>query len=100
MLTFLTLVFGELADELIALVVDGSKRATAGAVTIDGVDGAYVDGGMVTSADEVCRSAPTPVVLLFGEFDSTAGKILSTTALLALFSLVALPAGVLIDQHD
>lgn len=38
-------------------------------------------------------------VLLFGEFDSTAGKILSTTALLALFSLVALPGGVLIDQR-
>jgi hypothetical protein len=37
------------------------------AISIDGVDGAYVDGSMVTSADEVCRSAPTPVVLLFGE---------------------------------
>ena len=38
-------------------------------------------------------------VLLFGEFDETTGKILSTTALLALFSLVALPGGVLIDQR-
>lgn len=38
-------------------------------------------------------------VLLFGEFDETTGKILLTTALLALFSLVALPGGVLIDQR-
>ena len=38
-------------------------------------------------------------VLLFGEFDETTGRILFTTALLALFSLVALPGGVLIDQR-
>lgn len=38
-------------------------------------------------------------ILLFGEFDETAGRILGTTGLLALFSLVALPAGILLDQN-
>ena len=37
------------------------------AITIDGVEGVYVDGTLATSADGVCRSAPTPVALLFGE---------------------------------
>jgi hypothetical protein len=36
--------------------------------------------------------------LLFAEFDDTAGRILATTALLAVASLFALPAGVLLDQ--
>jgi hypothetical protein len=36
--------------------------------------------------------------LLFAEFDDTAGRILATTALLALASLFGLPAGVLLDQ--
>lgn len=36
--------------------------------------------------------------LLFAEFDDTAGRILGTTALLAAASLLALPAGILLDQ--
>jgi hypothetical protein len=38
-------------------------------------------------------------ILLFAEFDETAGKILWTTTLVALFSLFALPSGVLLDQN-
>jgi MFS family permease len=38
-------------------------------------------------------------VLLFGSFGDTAGKILATTALLGAFSLLALPAGMLLDQR-
>ena len=37
------------------------------AITIDGVEGVYVDGSLAASAEAVCRSAPTPVALLFGE---------------------------------
>ena len=37
-------------------------------------------------------------ILLFAEFDELAGRILATTALLGLFSLLSLPAGVLLDQ--
>jgi MFS family permease len=37
--------------------------------------------------------------LLFAEFDDTAGRILATTALLSLASLLSLPAGVLLDQR-
>jgi hypothetical protein len=36
--------------------------------------------------------------LLFAEFDDTAGRILATTALLSLASLLSLPAGVLLDE--
>jgi hypothetical protein len=36
-------------------------------------------------------------ILLFGEFDDTAGRILATTGALAVASLLALPAGVLLD---
>jgi len=36
--------------------------------------------------------------LLFAEFDDTAARILGTTALLSLASLLALPAGALLDQ--
>ena len=39
------------------------------------------------------------LVLLFAEFDETAGRILTTTALLSLFSLLSLPAGVLLDER-
>jgi hypothetical protein len=38
------------------------------------------------------------IVLLFAELDETTGRILGTTALLSLFSLLGLPAGVLLDQ--
>ncbi|MGE5690065.1 MAG: hypothetical protein ACM33B_05875 [Pseudomonadota bacterium] len=37
-------------------------------------------------------------VLLLGEFGDTEGRILATTGLLALFGLLALPSGVLLDQ--
>jgi hypothetical protein len=38
-------------------------------------------------------------ILLFGEFGQTEGRILATTALLALFGLLELPAGILLDQE-
>jgi hypothetical protein len=38
------------------------------------------------------------VILLFGEFGQTEGRILTTTMLLAGFGLLALPAGFLFDQ--
>ena len=38
------------------------------------------------------------LIVLFAEFDETAGRVLATTALLALYSLFSLPAGVLLDQ--
>ena len=53
--------------------------------------------GLIASL--VLTAAMAIGVLLFGEFDETTGRILMTTALLALFSLVALPGGVLIDQR-
>jgi drug/metabolite transporter (DMT)-like permease len=37
--------------------------------------------------------------LLFAEFDETAGRILATTGLLSLASLLSLPAGVLLDRR-
>ena len=37
-------------------------------------------------------------ILLFGDFGDTEGKILGTTAMLAGYGLLALPAGFLIDQ--
>lgn len=37
-------------------------------------------------------------ILLFGEFGDTEGRILGTTALIAFYGLLALPAGVLFDQ--
>jgi hypothetical protein len=37
-------------------------------------------------------------ILVFGEFDETSGRILATTGLIGLFSLLSLPAGVLIDR--
>lgn len=47
----------------------------------------------------LCVTAAIAVgTLLFAEFDDRAGRILGTTALLALASLLGLPAGVLLDQ--
>ena len=43
------------------------EAASPVAITIDGVEGVYVDGSLAATADAVCRSAPTPVALLFGE---------------------------------
>jgi hypothetical protein len=37
-------------------------------------------------------------ILLFAEFDDTSGRILATTGLIGLFSLLSLPAGVLLDR--
>jgi hypothetical protein len=37
-------------------------------------------------------------ILVFGEFDDTSARILATTGLIGLFSLLSLPAGVLIDR--
>lgn len=37
-------------------------------------------------------------ILLFGHFGETEGKILGTTAMLAAYALLALPAGFLLDQ--
>ena len=52
--------------------------------------------GLIASL--VATAAIAIGVLLFGEFDETTARILSTTAILALASLLALPAGVLLDQ--
>lgn len=38
-------------------------------------------------------------ILLFGRFGDTEGRILGTTMFLAGFGLLALPAGILFDQH-
>jgi MFS family permease len=48
----------------------------------------------------LCVTAAVAIgTLLFAEFDDTAGRILATTALLSLASLLSLPAGVLLDQR-
>jgi len=39
-------------------------------------------------------------ILLFAEFDDTSGRILATTALIGLFSLLTLPAGALLDRGE
>jgi hypothetical protein len=47
----------------------------------------------------MCATAALAVgVLLFSEFDETSARILCTTGALAFFSLLALPAGVLLDR--
>jgi hypothetical protein len=51
---------------------------------------------LVTS---MCATAALAVgILLFSEFDETSGRVLGTTGALAFFSLLALPAGVLLDR--
>ena len=51
---------------------------------------------LVTS---LCATAAIAIfTLIFAEFDETAGRILATSALISLFSLLSLPAGVLLDQ--
>ena len=52
--------------------------------------------GLIASL--VATAAIAIGVLLFGDFNDTTSRILLTTALLALASLLALPAGVLLDQ--
>jgi membrane protein YdbS with pleckstrin-like domain len=52
-----------------------------------------------TLVASLCLTAAIAIgTLLFAEFDDRAGRILGTTALLALASLLAMPAGVLLDQ--
>jgi hypothetical protein len=47
----------------------------------------------------LCTSALIAIaILLFGEFDDTTARILATTGLIGLYSLVSLPGGVLLDQ--
>jgi hypothetical protein len=47
----------------------------------------------------MCATAALAIgILLFSEFDETAGRILGSTAALSFFSLLALPAGVLLDR--
>ena len=52
--------------------------------------------GLIASL--VATAAIAIGVLLFGDFNDTTSRILVTTAILALASLLALPAGVLLDQ--
>ncbi|HSK17366.1 MAG TPA: hypothetical protein VK915_14520 [Gaiellaceae bacterium] len=48
----------------------------------------------------LCVTAAVAIgTLLFAEFDDTAARILGTTALLSLASLLSLPAGALLDQR-
>lgn len=54
-------------------------------------------GGLIVSLGVTAALAIG--ILLFSEFDETTGKILMTTALVAAFSVVSLPAGVLLDQR-
>jgi hypothetical protein len=47
----------------------------------------------------MCATAALAIgILLFSEFDETAARILGSTAALSFFSLLALPAGVLLDR--
>jgi hypothetical protein len=47
----------------------------------------------------MCATAALAVaILLFSQFDETAGRVLGSTAALSFFSLLALPAGVLLDR--
>jgi hypothetical protein len=52
--------------------------------------------GLIASL--VATAAIAIGVLLFSEFDETTARVLLTSAILALASLLALPAGVLLDQ--
>jgi hypothetical protein len=47
----------------------------------------------------LCASALIAIaILIFGEFDDTSARILVTTALIGLYSLISLPGGVLLDR--
>jgi hypothetical protein len=47
----------------------------------------------------MCATAALAIgILLFSEFDETAARILGSTAALSFFSMLALPAGVLLDR--
>jgi hypothetical protein len=54
---------------------------------------------LVGLVGSMCATAALAIgILLFSEFDETSARILGTTGALAFFSLVGLPAGVLLDQ--
>jgi hypothetical protein len=54
---------------------------------------------LLVLAASLCVTAALAIgILLFGDFGETEGRILGTTALIAGFSLLALPAGLLLDQ--
>jgi hypothetical protein len=55
---------------------------------------------LAATAGSLCVTAALAIgILLFSEFGATQGRILGTTALIGVFGLLALPAGVLIDQR-
>jgi hypothetical protein len=55
---------------------------------------------LLAVADLLTAAAALAIgILLFGDFGSTEGRILATTALLAGYGLFALPAAVLRDQR-
>jgi hypothetical protein len=48
----------------------------------------------------LCATAAIAIgTLLFGDFGEAEGRILATTALISLYSLLALPGGILLDQR-
>jgi hypothetical protein len=54
---------------------------------------------LIALVASMCATAALAVgILLFSEFDSTSGRILGTAGALAFFSLLARPAGVLVDR--
>jgi MFS family permease len=54
---------------------------------------------LIALVGSMCATAALAVgILLFSEFDQTSGRVLGTTGALAFFSLLALPAGVLLDR--
>jgi hypothetical protein len=54
---------------------------------------------LIALVASMCATAALAVaILLFSEFDDTSVRILGTTGALAFFSLLALPAGVLLDR--
>jgi MFS family permease len=55
---------------------------------------------LLAAAGSLCVTAGLAIaILLFSEFGETQARILGTTALIGLYGLLALPAGILIDQH-
>jgi hypothetical protein len=55
---------------------------------------------LLVVAGLLCAVAALAIgILLFGDFGSTEGRILATTAMLAGYSLLALPAAILYDQR-
>jgi hypothetical protein len=54
---------------------------------------------LLALVSSMCATAALAVaILLFSDFDETAGRILGTTAAISFVSVLALPAGVLVDR--